>query len=77
MARQWFAHGIQVYETGEEEYFVRGMQLCNDQADGAATLDAAAGSVSVTGAAATFVHVTADYPFQFYGRREMTPLLQM
>lgn len=30
--RQWFAQGVQVYETGEEEYFVQGLQVCEDQA---------------------------------------------
>jgi len=28
--RQWFAEGVQVYETGEEEYFVEGVQICNN-----------------------------------------------
>lgn len=32
MARQWFINGVQVYETGEEEYFVEGVQLTEDQA---------------------------------------------
>ena len=31
--RQWFSEGVQVYETGEEEYFVEGVQLNEDQAD--------------------------------------------
>ncbi len=30
--RQWFAEGVQVFETGEEEYFVEGVQLNEDQA---------------------------------------------
>jgi len=30
--RQWFSQGVQVYETGEEEYFVAGVQVCEDQA---------------------------------------------
>ena len=31
--RQWFVDGIQVYETGEEEYFVGEVQLCEDQGE--------------------------------------------
>jgi len=47
--------------------------------DGAppAVLDADAGSVSVTGADATFVHVETAYSPLFYNTRDMTPLLQM
>lgn len=30
--RQWFAGGVQVFETGEEEYFVNGIQLNENQA---------------------------------------------
>ncbi len=30
--RQWFAEGVQVFETGEEEFFVEGVQVCEDQA---------------------------------------------
>ena len=29
--RQWFNEGVQVHEEGEEEYFVEGLQLCEDQ----------------------------------------------
>lgn len=32
MARQWFAEGVQVFEEGEEEYFVEGVQFNEDQA---------------------------------------------
>ena len=30
--RQWFSQGVQIFETGEEEYFVGGVQVCEDQA---------------------------------------------
>ena len=33
--RQWFVDGVQIYETGEEEYFVLGVQVNEDQASGA------------------------------------------
>lgn len=31
--RQWLVEGVQVYETGDEEFFVEGLQLCENQAD--------------------------------------------
>lgn len=31
--RQWFVEGVQVYETGEEEYLVEGVQVTEDQPD--------------------------------------------
>lgn len=36
--RQWFAEGVQVFETGEEEFFAGGVQLTEDQAE-AGTID--------------------------------------
>ena len=30
--RQWGAFGVQIYEEGEEEYGVLGVQICEDQA---------------------------------------------
>ncbi len=30
--RQWYGEGMQVHEEGEEEYFVEGVQLVEDQA---------------------------------------------
>lgn len=35
--RQWLVEGVQIYETGEEEYFVEGLQLCENQADAGET----------------------------------------
>ena len=32
MDRQWFINGVQIFETGEDEYFVAGIQVINDQA---------------------------------------------
>ena len=29
--RQWFVNGVQVYETGEEEYTAQGVQVNEDQ----------------------------------------------
>ncbi len=34
--RQWFAEGVQVFETGTEEWFAEGVQLAEDQAAAAA-----------------------------------------
>ena len=36
--RQWFVHGVQIFETGEEEYFAGGVQFSEDQAE-AGTID--------------------------------------
>jgi len=36
--RQWFAHGVSVYETGETEYFAEGVAISQDQVD-AGTID--------------------------------------
>lgn len=30
--RQWFAEGVQVFETGEEEFFAEGWQINEDEA---------------------------------------------
>ena len=30
--RQWFVNGVQIFETGTEEYFVAGVQVNEDQA---------------------------------------------
>ena len=74
--RQWFANSVQVYETGETEYFVYGIQLCNDQADTGTTIDCTLGTVEIAGLAAD-IESGSTYPQQFYGSRNMTPLLQM
>ena len=31
MDRQWMSEGVQVFEEGEEEYCIEGMQLTEDQ----------------------------------------------
>lgn len=49
--RQWFASGIQIFEEGEGEYFVGGVQINEDQATSATT-------AAVTGTATASINET-------------------
>ena len=39
MARQWFTEGVQVFEDGEEEFFIEGAQINEDQAAAVGDVD--------------------------------------
>lgn len=44
MARQWFAEGVQLFEDGEEEFFLEGLQITEDQS--AASADVTGGTMA-------------------------------
>ena len=46
--REWFVNGVQILETGVEEYFVLGVQVNEDQASGATAALSGTVTASIT-----------------------------